>query len=147
VIDLKYSLVIEATDDPNFFGFYSPDLEGFTAIGHSVEDCLYKARWGIEEHVAIVTTESTPVAVIPAGRSPFPPNLEHPRKNTAAVASCRRSCNKSLRRDFGNCVPVVYLIMKWRESGLGNNAGAVRHDVESMLDEAEVKSCATRMFG
>src|SRR5262249_24174091 len=25
VIDLKYSLVIEATEDPTFFGFYSPD--------------------------------------------------------------------------------------------------------------------------
>ena len=30
MIDLKYSLVIEATDDPTFSGFYSPDLEGFT---------------------------------------------------------------------------------------------------------------------
>ena len=51
MIDLKYSLVIEATDDPNFFGFYSPDLEGFTGVGHSVEDCLYKARWGMIEHI------------------------------------------------------------------------------------------------
>ena len=41
MIQLPYALVIEATDDPDFFGFYSPDLEGFTGIGHSVEDCLY----------------------------------------------------------------------------------------------------------
>jgi predicted RNase H-like HicB family nuclease len=54
MIDLKYSLVIEATDDPNFFGFYSPDLEGFTGVGHSIEDCLYKAKWGIQEHVALL---------------------------------------------------------------------------------------------
>jgi predicted RNase H-like HicB family nuclease len=40
MIELKYSLVIEATSDPNFFGFNSPDLEGFTGIGHSIEDCL-----------------------------------------------------------------------------------------------------------
>ncbi len=46
MVDLKYSLIIEATADPNFFGFYSPDLEGFTGIGHSIEDCLYKAKWG-----------------------------------------------------------------------------------------------------
>jgi len=26
VIQVKYSLVIEATEDPSFFGFYSPDL-------------------------------------------------------------------------------------------------------------------------
>jgi hypothetical protein len=50
MLDLEYSLVIEATEDPNFFGFYSLDLEGFTGIGHSIEDCLYKARWGMKEH-------------------------------------------------------------------------------------------------
>jgi len=61
MIDLKYSLVIEATDDPTFFGFYSPDLEGFTGIGHSVEDCLYKAKWGIEEHVALLKERRLPV--------------------------------------------------------------------------------------
>jgi len=51
VIDLKYSLVIEATEDPTFFGFYSPDLEGFTGIGHSIEDCLYQAKWGMERNI------------------------------------------------------------------------------------------------
>ena len=54
MIDLKYSLVIEATGDPTFFGFYSPDLEGFTGIGHSIEDCLYQAKWGMEEHIALL---------------------------------------------------------------------------------------------
>ena len=60
MIDLKYSLVIEATDDPTFFGFYSPDLEGFTGIGHSVEDCLYKAKWGMEEHIALLKEKRLP---------------------------------------------------------------------------------------
>ena len=50
MIELDYSLIIEATGEPDFFGFYSPDLEGFTGIGHSIEDCLYKAKWGIKEH-------------------------------------------------------------------------------------------------
>jgi len=61
VIDLKYSLVIEATEDPNFFGFYSPDLEGFTGVGHSIEDCLYKAKWGMEEHIALLKEQGLPV--------------------------------------------------------------------------------------
>jgi predicted RNase H-like HicB family nuclease len=61
MIDLKYSLIIEATDDPNFFGFYSPELEGFTGVGGSVEDCLYKARWGMEEHVALLREQGLPV--------------------------------------------------------------------------------------
>lgn len=61
MIELKYSLVIEATDDPSFFGFYSPELEGFTGIGHSIEDCLYKARWGMEEHLAILKEQDLPV--------------------------------------------------------------------------------------
>jgi len=54
MIELPYSLVIEATEEPDFFGFYSPDLEGFTGIGHSVEDCLYKAKWGMKEHVELL---------------------------------------------------------------------------------------------
>jgi predicted RNase H-like HicB family nuclease len=54
MIDMKYSLVIEATEDPNFFGFYSPDLEGVSGVGNSIEDCLYKAKWGMEEHVALL---------------------------------------------------------------------------------------------
>jgi len=54
MIDLKYSLIIEATEDPSFFTFYSPDLEGFTGVGHSIEDCLYKAKWGMVEHVGIL---------------------------------------------------------------------------------------------
>ena len=61
MIDLKYSLVIEATADPTFFGFYSPDLEGFTGVGHSIEDCLYKAKWGIEEHVALLKEKGLPI--------------------------------------------------------------------------------------
>ena len=61
MIDLKYSLVIEATEDPAFFTFYSPDLEGFTGVGNSVEDCLYKAKWGMEEHVALLKERGIPV--------------------------------------------------------------------------------------
>lgn len=61
MIDLRYSLVIEATEDPNFFGFYSPDLEGFTGVGHSIEDCLYKAKWGMDEHVALLKEKALPV--------------------------------------------------------------------------------------
>ena len=50
MIDLPYSLVIEATDEPDYFGFFSPELEGFTGIGHSIEDCVYQAKWGMKEH-------------------------------------------------------------------------------------------------
>jgi hypothetical protein len=53
MIDLTYSLIIEATAEPDYFGFYSPELEGFTGIGHSVEDCLYKAKWGRQENLAL----------------------------------------------------------------------------------------------
>jgi predicted RNase H-like HicB family nuclease len=54
MIDLRYSLVIEATCEPDYFGFYSPELDGFTGIGHSIEDCLYQAKWGMKEHVELL---------------------------------------------------------------------------------------------
>ncbi len=61
MIDLPYSLVIEATDEPDYFGFYSPELKGFSGIGHSVEDCIYKAKWGMREHVELLKEQGLPV--------------------------------------------------------------------------------------
>jgi predicted RNase H-like HicB family nuclease len=61
MLDLPYSLVIEATNEPDFFGFYSADLEGFTGVGHSVEDCLYQARWGMKEHVELLAEQKLPI--------------------------------------------------------------------------------------
>jgi predicted RNase H-like HicB family nuclease len=82
MIDLKYSLVIEATKAPTFFAFYSPDLEGFTSVGHSIEDCLYKAKWGIEEHVALLKERglSVPKAI------PDPTIMIQNEKRLAAVS-------------------------------------------------------------
>ena len=69
MINLMYSLTIEATEDPNFFCFFSPDLEGFSGVGNSIEDCLYKARWGMEEHVGLLRERGLPV----------PPAVVNPR--------------------------------------------------------------------
>ena len=60
MLNLKYSLIIEATEDPIFFTFYSPDIEGFTEVGHSIEDCIYKAKWGIEEHLNLLKEKKVP---------------------------------------------------------------------------------------
>jgi predicted RNase H-like HicB family nuclease len=61
MIELSYSLIIEATREPDFFGFYSPELLGFTGIGHSIEDCLYKAKWGMLEHVSLLKEQGLPI--------------------------------------------------------------------------------------
>lgn len=61
MIELQYSLIIEATQEPDFFGFYSPDLEGFTGIGHSIEDCLFKAKWGMIEHLNLLKEQGLPI--------------------------------------------------------------------------------------
>jgi len=61
MIELPYSLVVEATQEPDYFGFYSPDLEGFTGSGQSIEDCLYKAKWGMKEHIQLLREQGLPV--------------------------------------------------------------------------------------
>jgi len=61
MIELPYSLVIEATGEPDFFGFYSPELEGFSGVGHSIEDCLYKAKWGMKDHIETLVKQALPV--------------------------------------------------------------------------------------
>ena len=68
MITLPYSLVIKPPRSRIFFGFYSPDLEGFTGIGHSVEDCLYKARWGMADHVQTLREQA--LAVPPQNPNP-----------------------------------------------------------------------------
>jgi predicted RNase H-like HicB family nuclease len=68
VIELPYSLVVEATEDPTVFGFHSPDLEGFTGVGHSIEDCLYQAKWGMREHFELLREQKLPVP--PESRDP-----------------------------------------------------------------------------
>jgi predicted RNase H-like HicB family nuclease len=61
MIKLNYSLIIEATGEPDFFGFYSTELVGFSGVGNSVEDCLYKARWGMIEHLKLLQEEGLPI--------------------------------------------------------------------------------------
>ncbi len=61
MIKLNYSLVIEATEEPDFFGFYSPELEGFTGVGHSIEDCLFKAKGAIREHINLLKENGFPI--------------------------------------------------------------------------------------
>jgi predicted RNase H-like HicB family nuclease len=68
MIGLPYSLIIEATEEPDFFGFYSPELEGFSGIGHSVEDCIYKAKWEMREHTVILKDQG--MSVPPANPNP-----------------------------------------------------------------------------
>ncbi len=68
MIELPYSLIIEATEEPDYFGFYSPDLEGFTGIGHSVEDCVYQAKWGMREFLQIMAERN--ITIPPRNEDP-----------------------------------------------------------------------------
>ena len=81
MLDLPYSLIIEATEEPDFFGFYSPELEGFTGIGHSIEDCMFKAKWGMEEHVELLKEQGLPIP----NRNPNPNILIQNQQALSAV--------------------------------------------------------------
>ena len=61
MIELPYSLVIEATEESDFFTFYSPDLPGFSGVAHSIEGCIYQAKLGMSEHIAILSETNRPV--------------------------------------------------------------------------------------
>lgn len=81
MLDMPYSIVIEATEDPEFFGFYSPELEGFSGVGHSVEDCLYKAKHGLADHVQ--TLKEQGLAVPPTNPDPTV-TVQNERKRSVA---------------------------------------------------------------
>jgi hypothetical protein len=46
MIDLKYALTIEATEDPSFFGFYSTESEGFTEWGTLLKTAFTRPSGG-----------------------------------------------------------------------------------------------------
>lgn len=48
---LEYSLIIEATKEPDYF----------TGIGYSIEDCIYKAKWGMKEHIKLLKEKGLPI--------------------------------------------------------------------------------------
>jgi len=54
MLNLRYSLTIEATEDPKFFCFFSEEIQGFTGTGKSVDDCLKRASRGMRDHVALL---------------------------------------------------------------------------------------------
>ena len=101
MIQMKYSLVIEATRDPNFFGFYSPDLEGFTGVGHSIEDCIYKARHGMEEHVQLLREHCLPVPPPPARPLIVIQNESTERAGASAPASHGHAVKHRVARSRG----------------------------------------------
>ena len=51
MIDLKYSLVVEATEDPTFFGFFSPDWDsarlqsGHPTNSHEITETVSMISW------------------------------------------------------------------------------------------------------
>jgi hypothetical protein len=83
MLDLSYLITIEATNDPEFFSFYSDELEGFTGVGHSIEDCLYRyrARHGMREHVQ--TMREQKMKVPKANKNPRVTILNTPRRKSA----------------------------------------------------------------
>jgi len=90
MIELPYSLVIESTTEPDFFGFYSPDLAGFSGVGHSLEDCLYRAKWGMKEHIELLAEQ----------------NMQIPERNnnpTILIQNTRQSIVNSLSAVVPNC--------------------------------------------
>ena len=102
MIELPYCLIIEATDEPDFFGFYSPDLEGFTGIGHSVEDCLFQAKWGMQEFVQVMAERDMAI----------PPRSEEP---TVLIKNSGASWTEQLLRQH----PTVMRLLKhssWRDA-------------------------------
>ncbi len=49
--ELCYSLVVEATDDPAFYSYFSPDLPGYTGWGESLVGAVTDALEHMDEYI------------------------------------------------------------------------------------------------
>lgn len=54
MLNLRYSIIVEATEDPNFFGVHCPALDRYgacTAAGSTLDEAVQNGRLAIEEFV------------------------------------------------------------------------------------------------
>lgn len=58
---LAYSIVIEQTDDPQFWGYYSPDLLGYTGTAVSYLEAVTNAIEGIPEYLEFMREVGSPI--------------------------------------------------------------------------------------
>ena len=58
---LKYSMVIEPTEDPSFHSVYFLDLPGCTASGKSVEEAVKNGFEAQEEHLKLLEELGKPI--------------------------------------------------------------------------------------
>jgi len=133
---LGYSLVIEATNDPNFFGFYSPDLKGFTGTGRSIPDCITKAAMAMGEFVNFLRQEG----------------LRIPKKSANATiliennAKVMRSMIAEIQRPRE-----LHLIASqsgsWRIAKKGNTGGSERDMRDSMASPHTLRTVSDRSHG
>ena len=124
MINLKYSLVIEATDDPTFFGFYSPELQGFSGVGHSIEDCLYQARWGMEEHLVLLKEKELPIPT----PNPNPPSVT----NRTLSLMQNRSNNLTLE-----LIGFVLEIIEWSSISKGRRSWSCVSGIDEKSTNAD----------
>ena len=60
MIDLKYSLVIEATNDPTFLVF-TRRISKVLLASVTLLKTASQARWGMEEHLELLKKQSLPI--------------------------------------------------------------------------------------
>ena len=63
---LKYNLIIERTEDPLFYRFFSPELKDFEGGGISVDDCLQKTREKMNTHIQNAADLNIPLPPSPS---------------------------------------------------------------------------------
>ncbi|MBI1291188.1 hypothetical protein GC173_08070 [bacterium] len=59
--NFPYTIVIEPTEDPGFFGFFSPDLPGYTGCATSFNEAVIDAINGISEYIDFLRAEGIDV--------------------------------------------------------------------------------------
>jgi len=100
MIHLPYSLIIEATEEQDFFGFFSPELEGFTGSGHSIEDCIDVAGRGMAEHINLLKKKGLPVPLEnPKAKITIQTSESTVRRGRAKVTASIKSTFESLFRN------------------------------------------------
>lgn len=76
MIELTYSLVIEASEEPDFFWVYSLDLEGFSGIGTPCK-IVYNTQTEHEGSLGVARETGVSSSPVESGVENHPPSYNH----------------------------------------------------------------------
>ena len=137
MLKLKYSLVVEATHNPDFFGVYCPELGDYgacTATGATIDEAIQRGIAAVDEFVSMLLEdgEKTPpfpawpsIRIVNEGMDPWDADPFSP----SSIRRLRERLSLT-QRDFATVVGVDPItVSRWERGASRPRGGSTKREI------------------